>query len=107
MADYLNDLDVSDDDDDGYDEEDENIIPLDDIAYSLTTRGGTQMIINEREIFIQNKVAKKRNADGMFNVSWNCKDYNCTGRLNSHKQNGDDVDINVRRTEGNNYDVKL
>ena len=47
IADYLNDEDVPDDDDDGYDEEDENIIRLDDIAYSLTFRGGTQMIIND------------------------------------------------------------
>jgi hypothetical protein len=47
MADYLNDEDIPDDDDDGYDDEDENIIPLDDIAYSLTIRGGTQMINND------------------------------------------------------------
>jgi hypothetical protein len=102
MEQYLNDNDVPDNDDD-YEDEDENFIPLEDITYSLTNRGGTQMIINEREIFRQSKCS--RNRDGLYYVSWNCKDNTCPGRLNSHRQNVDEGDINVNITKGNNFNV--
>jgi hypothetical protein len=106
MAQYLNDNDVPHDDND-FEDEDENLIPSEDIIYSLTSHGGNQMIINEREIFRQTKCSRKRNSDGVFGISWKCKDNDCTGRISSQRHNVTDFDINARLTEGTIYVIFL
>ena len=100
MAEFLN-----DDFQEAEDEEDQNLVPVEDISCTSTSHGNEQLVIGGISISRINKKSNKRNSEGLINVSWQCKDGSCPGRISSQRVwvNCDQPeDFNVSLTAGDN-----
>lgn len=78
--------------------DDNDIDPVNDISYGMSSKGKEVMIVNEREIFHKRNCGKRK-LNNNYNLSWNCKNrHYCNASISTIRDN---VDL-----KGSDYSIK-